>query len=67
MKTAELYHCGYVVRDRFANVLKITTDVLNALERPEAFLVEPLQTMFDLVIYTFPGEEVLKEEKNRNW
>lgn len=48
------------------NALKIPTDVLNTLERPAFFSVEPSQNMFDLVMRTFPGQDVLKARKSRN-
>lgn len=65
-KRAELFHRKVAVLCRFADVPKIPTEVLNVLERLPSFLVKLLQTIFHLVKYTFCGEEVLKEEKNRN-
>lgn len=42
----------------------IEKEVFNVLEGLGSILVEPFQTMFDLVTPSFPGEEVLKEEKS---
>lgn len=45
---------------------KIPTHVLNVLEQPAPSSAEQFQTIFDLVMFTFPAEEVLKEVENRN-
>lgn len=60
-----LFHRGHVVLDGLANALKIRAKVLNVLERPASFSVEPLQNAFELVMSTFPGDEALKEGENR--
>lgn len=44
--------------------LKFPTEMLNVLEWPVSFLVEPLQTTFNQVMCIFRGEEVPKKEKN---
>lgn len=36
-------------------------------ERAPSYSVEPLYTMFDLLMSSFRGEEVVKEEKNWNF
>lgn len=59
-----LFHRGYVVLAEFANTSQISTEVLTVLERAASLLREPLKTMFDVVMSTVPGEEVLREEMN---
>lgn len=66
VKKPELLARGYAVLDRFAVASKILTDVLNMLEPQALFSVEPLQIMFDLVIFNFTAEEVLREKETRN-
>lgn len=51
--------------DGLVDASGISTEVLDPLERPASILVEPLQTMFDLVVSIFPRYETLKEEENR--
>lgn len=46
-------------------MLRKSAEKQNVLERPPQFWVELLQTIFDLVMYTFPRKEVLTEDKNR--
>lgn len=50
----------------FADALELPTDMLNVLEWPALFSMEPLQTIFDLLISTFPLEEVIKTNKDQN-
>lgn len=64
-KRAGLFQYGYAVLDGNVDASKISTEVFNALERSPSFSVEPMQTMFDLLMATFPGEEVVKEEENQ--
>lgn len=66
LKKLELFHHGYAVLNGFADASKFWTEVLNMLEQLASFLVESMQTVFGLVISAFPGEDVLKDEKNRN-
>lgn len=61
-KKAALLHRGYAVLDGLSNASKIATKVLYVLERPASFMLEPLQTLFDLVLSFFPGKEVLREK-----
>lgn len=61
---AELFHRLYKVLDGLADASKLATKLLNVLERSESFLLNPLQTLFYLVMLTFPGAEALKEEVN---
>lgn len=51
--------------DGITDDLEVPIALLNVLKRPASFSAEPLQTMFDHMMYTFPGEEVLKVEGNR--
>lgn len=54
--------------DGFANASALSNNVTNPLGRSESFFLEPLQTIIDLVMNMFPGEEVLKEERNqKSW
>lgn len=64
-KTAELFHRAYAVLDGFEDASRILTDMLNVLERPPLFLVEPLQKKFNVFISTLPVEERLNE--NESW
>lgn len=41
--------------------------MLSVLERPASFPAEQLQTMIDLVRSVFPGEGVIRQEKNQNF
>lgn len=52
--------------DGFAGASKIPTEVLIVLEWPASFSVKQLQTMFDMVISTFPEEQVQKKKKRRD-
>lgn len=54
-KSAELFHSEYSVLAGLADASDILTEVLNVVGRPELFCLEPLQTLFDLVISTFTG------------
>lgn len=49
-----------------ADSLNLLTNVLNTLRRTVPITVMPLRTLFDLVMSISPGEQVLKEVKNRN-
>lgn len=51
--------------DGIADDSEMPTEVLNALEWPASFSTAPSQMMFDLVMFTFPEEEVLTEKKNQ--
>lgn len=51
--------------DGFFDALKIYAEVLNVLEQPALFSVEPLQKMSELVMSSFPGKKILKEEGNQ--
>lgn len=66
MKKAELFHLGCAGRDGFANTSNISSEELNVSESSAPFSLEPLQTIFDLARSTFPREDVLKKEENRN-
>lgn len=46
----------------FADAVEVSYDTLNSQGRPESFSVEPSQEMFELMITTFPAEEVLSTE-----
>lgn len=48
----------------FANASKFPAEMLNGLMRSESFSLESLQTNIDLFMSTFPGEKVLRDEKN---
>lgn len=63
----ELFHRKYVMLDGFARASEIMIGVLNLLKWAASFLVEPLQTMFNLAMSPFPGRKVLTEEKKRNF
>lgn len=64
-KSAELFHIKLGLRDGFSDNPKVPNSMLYPLIRRPLFWVELLQTIFGLVMITFPREEVLKEEKNR--
>lgn len=65
-RRADLLLCGYAVLDGFAESSKVPAEVFNVLEQPPYFSVEPLQTVFDLVISNGLGKEVLEEENKWN-
>lgn len=50
--------------DEFAGASETLTEVASVLKQPASFSMEPLQTMLDLFMFTFPAEELLKDEKN---
>lgn len=64
-KRAGLFQREYAVCDGPAGASKFLKAVLNPLEQRAALQVAPLPTMLDLVVSTFPREEVLKEEEKR--
>lgn len=51
--------------DGLDDVLEIPTELLNERECPASFSIDPLRTMYNLVMSTFPAKEVLQEEENR--
>lgn len=63
-KIAELLYREYKVPNSFLGAPEIPTEVLNLLERPASFRLEPLQTIFGLVFPTFSGDEVLKGRRS---
>lgn len=64
----ELFHRKYAVLYGFAVTSLIPTIVSNALSWPVTFSVEPLQTLFCLVMSTFRAEDSLKKNyKQTPW
>lgn len=61
---AELFHREYTVLYRIAELSGISESVLNTLRPSVSCSEESLQTMFDLLMSTFLGEESLKSENN---
>lgn len=59
-KKAELYHRRNAELDDVMDASKIPIEAWNVLQWTSLFSVEALQAMFDLVMYIFSGEEVLK-------
>lgn len=47
---AKVFPRGYVVLDKLVNTFGIPTKVLNGVKPPPSFLVESLQTMFELAM-----------------
>lgn len=64
-RRAELWHCGYPALVASANVPRLSGNLLNALGRQDFILVEPIETLFNLVISTLLDKEALKKEKGR--
>lgn len=64
---AQLFTRRYVVLNAILYASKIWTEVLNVLKGSASPSVNLSQTMFDLVMYTLPREEVLKERKSKNF
>lgn len=56
MKKAELLDRGYTVFELFADSSRLSSSVLNVLEHLASIVVEPLQTMFRLIMSMFPGK-----------
>lgn len=61
-----LLHRCYAVLDIFAIALEMRTELLNVLKLPVLFSVEPILTIFKVVMSTIHRQNVLKEEKNRS-
>lgn len=66
-RRAELFHCRYAVLEGFATASEVRTEMQNVLRWPASFLVEPSETMFDLVMSLFRGYEALKKEKDQDF
>lgn len=54
-----------VVHQGPADAFRIPRNKLSALERRAQMFMRPLQTTFNVVIWTFSGEESLKYEKKK--
>lgn len=61
---AELFHHEYTVFDGFVNHLGISTNVSYTLRRSPSSSVRLLQVMFDMIMFTFPGQQLLKERQS---
>lgn len=59
-----MFQIRYTVLDQSVNSLKLRPRLLNMLERPSSFSVEPLQKTLDLLKSTFSGKRVLSEKEN---
>lgn len=63
----QLLHRELTVLEELADASKLLTNFLNALGRPVSYSMEPLHTLFHLVMSTFTGGNVLKVDKTRNY
>lgn len=52
--------------ENFSDPSKVAREVLNMLEQTPWFSVQPQQAMFDMVMFSFPGRNMLEEEKDWN-
>lgn len=58
------FHRGRTVHDVFSDAPELLINVSNMFRLLPLFSTEQLQTIFDLVLSTLPGEEVLMEERS---
>lgn len=62
-----MFYRKYLVLNVFLDAPGPLNNVWKAFEPPEAFVVEELRTIFDVIIPTIPGEDGLKKMKNRKF
>ena len=64
-KKAEIDFRGYCIMEEMGDPFRVPTRITQAMNIPHSFPIESLEKLYDFMETTFPGEEAIKDEKQR--